>query len=128
LRSFAEATTDTESADLRELEQDHDADHHHDDEHRGAGGRRGREVDVVVVDVDLVADRVDGRGRRSGAPSRSRPITSTKMKMNPIITPGSESGRMTSRKHLERRGAEILGRLDGTRVDRRQLEEDGASP
>ena len=28
------------------------------------------------------------------------PITSTKMKMKPIITPGSESGRMTSRKTL----------------------------
>ena len=28
------------------------------------------------------------------------PMTSTKTKMNPIITPGSESGRMTSRKTL----------------------------
>ena len=28
------------------------------------------------------------------------PITSTKMKMSPIITPGSESGRMTSRNTL----------------------------
>ena len=46
------------------------------------------------------------------------------MKMKPIMTPGSESGRMTSRKTLNGRRAEVLGRLDGARVDRGQLEED----
>ncbi len=46
------------------------------------------------------------------------------MKMNPIMMPGSESGRMTSRKTLNGEAPRSLAASTALVVDRRQLEED----